>query len=200
MMTPSADTARILFRGPIDIIELSRFHGALNYINEGGFAEIHWLNTPGPIYTVCTDNCGTGPDVAKNNVGFDEEYREVVFKQPFTSIELKDILTAASIDPFNDYYIDGNQQWTKELIIAWWLKSNERIDYILDRYHAEINGRGKWDATPESFRSWLNFYQHGMKEYLEWYILELGNQPTILPALVVDWTRKQQLDDLLRSS
>lgn len=39
----------------------------------GKWEEKHWMNTPGPLYCGDTDNCGTGPGDAPNNVELDEE-------------------------------------------------------------------------------------------------------------------------------
>lgn len=38
----------------------------------GTWEEKHWMSTPGPIYCGGTDNCGTGPVAAPNNVELDE--------------------------------------------------------------------------------------------------------------------------------
>ena len=58
---------------------------------------------------------------------------------------------------------------------VWWQKSNERVNYILDRYHDELNlpvildrpFYGPRERIPENYKSWLDFYQKGMKAYLE---------------------------------
>lgn len=90
---------------------------------------------------------------------------------------------------------------------VWWQKSNERVNYILDRYHDELNlpvildrpFYGPRERIPENYKSWLDFYQKGMKAYLEWYILKLSNQEIILNEFSFDWTRKNRLDDILKS-
>ena len=207
MTTPSKDIERILFEPKVDFEELGKFIGTMEFINYGDFKEINWLNTPGPIYTTYTDNCGTGQVEAMNNVGGDEDYHEVIFKQPLNRQELKETLTAAAVDPFGSYYFDGNQNWTSKLIIEWWSKSNERITYILEQYQDELNLPdildrplyGPREPIPDNYKNWLDFYQKGIKEYLEWYILKLSNQKTILEDLNLDWSRKNELDELLKS-
>ena len=206
-MTPTSDIERILFTGSMDTTQLTDFIDDLSFINYEDCNGISWLNTPGPIYTTHTDNCGTGQVEAMSNVGGDEDYCEVIFKQPFTKQELKETLTAAAVDPFGAYYFDGNQYWNTELIVDWWSKSNERIAYILERYCDELNLPdvldrplyGPRNPIPENYKSWLDFYQNGMKAYLEWYILKLSNKQTKLEDIKFDWTRKFEFDNLLKS-
>jgi hypothetical protein len=206
-MIPLPDIAELLFTGPLDEPRIIEFIGDDSYVNiaKGLFAEINWLNTPGPIYTTHTDNCGTGQVAAMNNVGGDENYHEVIFKQPFSRQELKETLTAAAIDPFDAYYFDGNTNWTTELIHQWWAKSKERITYILDNYEHEIKLPdildrplyGPRNPIPENYKSWLDFYQNDMKNYLEWYSFKLSGQQAALAELNVDWKRKEELDKVL---
>jgi hypothetical protein len=205
-MTPSADIERILFSGSIDTDQLRDFFDDLSFMNYGGFKEISWLNTPGPIYTTCTDNCGTGQVEAMNNVGGDEDYHEIIFKQPLTKQELKETLTAAAIDPYGAYYFDGNENWTEEQIIEWWEESDKRIEYILALYRDELSLPdildrplyGPREPIPENYKNWLDFYQNGMKEYLEWYIHKLCRKQTAISNLGFDWRRKEELDTLLK--
>lgn len=206
-MIPSSHIEKILFNGPIDSSQLPDPFNNKVFLNQGGFNEINWLNTPGPIYTTHTDNCGTGQIEAINNVGGNEDYHEIVFKQPFTWQELTETLTAAAVDPFNAYFFDGNENWTTELIIIWWSESKKRIDYILKLYHEELILPAVLDRLlygpqkpiPINYKNWLDFYQNGMKEYLEWYMLKLGGKPIILTDLDFNWTEKNELDSLLGS-
>lgn len=203
-MIPSPDIKRILFNGPIDETQLKVFLIQLNF-NHGSFNKIHWLNTPGPIYTTCTDNSGTGQAEATNNIGGDDKYHEIIFKQPFTKEELKETLVAAYTDSEDAYFYDGNENWTKELIINWWSKSEERIACILDLYYREMNlpevpdelSFGDIEPIPQNYRHWLDFYQNGMKEYLEWYIFKLCGEQMELNDLHIDWSGKERFDKLL---
>jgi hypothetical protein len=81
-MIPNKDVEKILFEPTINKEEMIVLTGHFEFVNYGGFKEVNWLNTPGPIYTTYTDNCGTGQVEAMNNVGGDENYHEVIFKQP----------------------------------------------------------------------------------------------------------------------
>lgn len=219
MAAPNIEVEEILFRHSIDKNLSSEFGFMPECIHFGGFKEINWLNTPGPIYTTCTDNCGTGQIEAPSNVGGDEDYREIIFKQPFSKQELKETLSAAACDLFGSYYFDGNQNWNLEKIISWWDRSEDRINYIIERYKAElglpdkphithwkigekiVTGRlyGPPRPIPENYKYWLDFYQFEMKDYLEWYIFKLHGQKIILPTLDFDWARKQEFDELFNT-
>jgi hypothetical protein len=204
MTTPTKEIERILFEQTIDTKELEPLIWTLECINYGDFKEVNWLNTPGPIYTTYTDNCGTGQVEASNNVGGDEDYHEIIFKQPFSRQELKETLTAAAVDPYGAYYFDGNQNWNAENVLEWWNKSEERISYILDNYKAELNLPdildrplyGPRQPIPENYKFWLDFYQLSMKEYLEWYISRIHKRTIHLPQLSFDWTRRNKLDEI----
>lgn len=218
-MRPSRDIEEILFKSPIDITDLQNFVDGQNCFSSGGFKDIHWLNTPGPIYTTCTDNCGTGQIEAINNVGGDHDYREVIFKQPFTKEELRATVLAGLSDPFGSYYIDGSLHWNKDNILEWWEKSRERVEYIIDRYNNELNLPDKphissWKiggkiftghlygppgAIPENYKYWLDFYQQDMKHYLEWYIYKLHSQHVVLPTFSFAWSQKESLDKVFIS-
>jgi hypothetical protein len=203
-MIPSPDIKRILFNGPIDKTLLKEFLIETNF-NQGNFNEIHWLNTPGPIYTTHTDNSGTGQAEAVNNISGDIDYHEIIFKQPFTREELKETLVAAYTDSLEAYFYDGNENWTKELIINWWSKSEERVACILELYDRELNlppvpdelSFGDIEPIPQNYKNWLDFYQNGMKEYLEWYIFRLCGEQMELDDINIDWSKKEGFDKLV---
>jgi len=207
MTTPESDIQRLLFSKTFEGEKLATFAGTSYFIQTNDFANINWLNTPGPIYTTITDNCGTGQIEAINNVGGDEDYREIIFKQPYSLQELKEVLNAASIDPLDSYYFGGNAKWDKSNIIKWWQKSDERISYILERYKEELNLPdplyrplyGPRKAIPENYKYWLDYYQFSMKEYLEWYIYKIHGLTIDLPTLSFDWTNRNEFDKLYLS-
>jgi hypothetical protein len=208
-MTPTKEIEEILFNEAIDTSRIIKLipDGDIRFMSRGGFQEINWLNTPGPIYTTFTDNCGTGQVEAMNNVGGDEDYHEIIFKQPFTIQELEETLNAAAVDPFDSYYFDGNKNWTPQLIKTWWANSPKRIQYILTLYEVELDlpdilNRplyGPRMPIPKNYKNWLDFYQNSIKDYLEWYILKLSQQHTILEEVNFDWTARKHLDKLFAS-
>lgn len=219
MNYPETDIEHILFGPYIDKELLIPTGFEISIYDGGEFKDINWLNTPGPVYTTFTDNCGTGQIAALNNIGGDEDYREVIFKQPFTHKELKEILVAAAIEPFGAYYFDGTQHWNKDNITEWWRKSEERVTYILERYKDELmlpekphvsswkigdkifTGQlfGSERPVPENYKYWLDFYQFHMRAYLEWYLYKIHGCAIDLPVFNFDWSKRKQLDKLFFS-
>ena len=217
---PDIETENIIFKSSPNFIQLrSMFKSAAHLNQHGDFSNINWLNTPGPIYTTTTDNCGTGQTEAVNNVSGDKDYCEIIFKQPVNFKELEETISAAICDPFGSYYFDGNQNWNFENIITWYNQSEDRINYIVDRYREELRlplhqphicswkigneiftGQlyGPPKSVPENYKSWLDFYQFGLKNYLEWYVYQLESRKVNLPSLNYDWTIKDELDSYLK--
>ncbi len=208
-----------LFKGELTKEQLVGLDWDINDL--GGFKneEIYWLNTPGPIYTTQTDNCGTGQPEALNNVGGDEDYYEFIFKQPFNEKELIEIKSSADVDPLGGYYIDGNKYWTNEKVIEWWGKIESVIDYMIVRYDEELKlpanpHNSLWDfgdgvkqiqlygppkPLPENYKSALDFYQFDIKNYLEWY-MKLNNGLSIkLDDIDYNWDKKMELDEKLKT-
>lgn len=213
------DIEEILFEKLIDKQALIAFNYLLDEsdFNENcDFNEINWLNTPGPIYTTFTDNCGIAAIDAINNIAVDEDYREIIFKQPFTKNELKETLAAATCDPFDGYFFDGNKNWNMKNISSWWSDSQKRIDTIIELYmevlivpeiqqvkSRKAGTKGFFAGNlikpiSQNYKNWLDFYQHEMKGYLEWYIYKIEKEKVKLPELNYDWKRKQELDKIFK--
>ncbi|MEH0154112.1 hypothetical protein V6R21_08170 [Limibacter armeniacum] len=208
-----------LYQGSPTIELLEKIGCDEHDINGAKNEEVFWLNTPGPIYTTQTDNCGTGQPEAPNNVGGDENYYEFIFKQPLSTIELNQIKNAADIDPFGGYYFDGNNYWTNERIITWWSKIEIVIEYMIDRYEEELQlplnahntlfdfGKGPEEAhffgpvtpMPENYKSALDFYQTELKNYLEWYMVTNNKSAAKLNELDFNWSEKVELDKKLKN-
>jgi hypothetical protein len=204
-----------LFEGKLTKERLDRLNWCINDLGGVKNEEIYWLNTPGPIYTTQTDNCGTGQPEAMNNVGGDENYYEFIFKQPYNETELLEVKSAADIDPLGGYYINGNEYWTNEIIVEWWGKVESIIDYMVDRYDDELklysnphnslwgfgNGIkemhlfGPTKPLPENYKSALDFYQFGLKNYLEWYMKTNNGLSFTLHENNYNWDRKLKLDE-----
>lgn len=203
-----------LYKGDSFEYLMEEFEYDTNSINGYKNEEVYWLNTPGPFYTTQTDNCGTGQIESPENVGGDEDYYEFIFKQPYTKERLKEVATASYVDPFGAYYIDGNQYWTNERIIDWWSKFDKVIDYMVGLYSKELklpsnpheslwNFNGKIEVMhlfgpsvpiPLNYKCALDFYQNGLKEYLEWYMKFNSNETIKLKTLDYDWSKKEMLD------
>jgi hypothetical protein len=201
MYLPNAEIQSLIYASQKDLELLGRLK-YVDKLNKGGdFLEVHWLNTPGPIYTTYTDNTGTGRNFAINNVSVDENWQEAIFRQPVNLVEMQEVIIAATTDPFEAYFFDGNLNWNQDSILSWWDKSWVRISYIIELYKKELELPIQEDITawmrpmPENFKAWLDFYQLGMKDYLEWYVYKIENKQIInLPPLKFDWTIKEELD------
>ncbi len=182
----------------------------INFVKEhtlelSDFKNIDWLNTPGPLYTTNKAIYGSGYVISPYNIANNQMKDQIVFKQPLSKKEADKTLLAIELDDFVGYYFDGNACWNKENIIKWWDKSDERIAAILELYKQELYLPNKSNdvdedfkrPTPENFKYWLDFYESGMKKYLEWYVYHLEGITIQLPKLSVDWTLKHKLDKIL---
>lgn len=78
-----------------------------------------FLTVPGPIWTVSSDTCATGRLSAPENVAYDHDYREFVFRQPRDEEELAAIMSADSEEVFGCYRFDGLNRWTSQSLAAW---------------------------------------------------------------------------------
>ncbi len=173
-------------------------------LGDNDFCNIDWLNTPGPLYATNKATFGSGYIIACKNIANNMQKCQVVFKQPLNKCEVEKTLLAVELDDFAGYYFNGNNCWNKDNIIAWWQKSEERIMTILELYKQELHLPQKayedYDIfqrpAPENYKRWLDFYQEGMKTYLEWYIYKLSNNKIALPELMFDWRLKEQLDKI----
>lgn len=179
-------------------------HAEDNILIDSDFNHIDWLNTPGPLYTTNKNIYGSGNIIAQHNIACNKGKNQVIFKQPFTKKESDKTLLALELDDYEGYYFNGNCCWNKENIIAWWDKSEERIAAILELYKQELympQKAGNTDddfkrPTPENYKYWLDFYQGGMKNYLEWYTKQLTGETVVLAELQIDWAIKEKLDKI----
>lgn len=179
-------------------------HAEDNLLIDSDFNHIDWLNTPGPVYTTNKNIYGSGNIIAQHNIACNKRKNQVIFKQPFTKKESDKTLLALELDDYEGYYFDGNCYWNKDNIIAWWDKSEDRIAAILELYKQELYMPQKSNhadedfkrPTPENYKYWLDFYECGMKKYLEWYIFQLENVHINLPEIFIDWSIKEKLDKI----
>lgn len=173
-----------------------------NELNQSDFDNKDWLNTPGPLYTTNKNTYGSGYIIAQHNIAFNSAMNQVIFKQPLNKKESDKTILALELDDFEGYYFDGNCCWNKDNILAWWDKSEDRVAAILELYKQELYKTAKEDKedfkrpTPENYKYWLDFYQGGMKHYLEWYLEQLSGEKISLPELQLDWSIKEKLDKI----
>lgn len=135
----------------------------------GKFAEKNPFNIPGPIYGAMTDTCATGPAEAPDNVMLDPAGQEFIFRQPSNVGELRQVFGAAWIDPFVGYGVDGNSNWSLELIRDWWRSRMELIH--------------KSQSIPQPKKQvarWRSYLDEQAESYLRAYafLIEDGHLPS----------------------
>lgn len=154
---------------------LGHRHGEYPFL--GKWEDKHWMNTPGPIYGGDTTSCGTGPLAAPNNVGVDEEWQEVIYRQPVNRYELRQIVGAAWSEVVHGYGADGSLHWSYETIKEWWADPRHKIEQELQRlYEAQLALRDK--KNYEGFSSlmrWMDYLKDGVYQYLKVYAFFLDN-------------------------
>ncbi len=147
----------------------------------GQWADRHRLNTPGPLYGAETDNCGTGPLAAPNNIHRDGEGFEFIFRQPVNRYEVRQVLLAAEWDPFNGYGADGNEHWTYDAIKECWRGRPEMEAELAQEYQKQLAlGEQKDYAYLVGLERWRDYINDGMEAYLRAYAFLLleGRPPT----------------------
>ncbi len=154
---------------------LGRHHGDEYF--QGKWADKHWMNTPGPLYCGETDNCGTGPGEAPNNVEVDSEGFQVTYRQPVNRYELRQVVRAAWDDPFCGYGAGGDLHWTYETIKAWWAEPRRKVEQEIRRlYDAQLAlGEKKNYEYSAGLWRWLDYIKDGVYQYLQVYAFFLDN-------------------------
>ncbi|QDT44145.1 hypothetical protein Pan241w_42510 [Gimesia alba] len=132
---------------------------------DGIFSERNRFNIPGPFYCGQTDNCLTGRLEAPDNVMYDENGYEFLFRQPINHSELENVVSAANFDPFCGYAADGNQHWTLTLISDWW-KSRDDLLAEVDALRTLNDNVDEWQAyltgpAIEYLRQYAFFIEEG---------------------------------------
>jgi hypothetical protein len=164
--------------------EMGKCHGEGVFL--GQWTDKHWLNTPGPVYCGATDNCGTGPFAAPNNVHIDAEGYEFVFRQPVNRYEVRQVLLAADHDPFSGYGAGGDVHWTYEAIKEWWRGRRDMEAELAKEYKEQLAlGDRKNYLYFAGLSRWRDYLEDGMETYLRVYAFFLleGRPPTAADRL-----------------
>jgi hypothetical protein len=137
----------------------------------GRWEERDWRNVPGPFYGAETDTCGTGFPAAPRNVLEDDEFgTEFLWRQPRDLDELRAVLDAAALDPFEGYNWDGDEHWTPDLVWMWW-ESRSQVEEWLAKADFTNSGsaaRALSDAATE-YRRYIADELHGdLERYADW--------------------------------
>ncbi|MFI9366197.1 hypothetical protein ACIG5E_34865 [Kitasatospora sp. NPDC053057] len=140
-----------------------------------------WLNVPGPFYTGIADNCWTGRLHAPRHVLYGGEYfGEYVYRQPTTTAEVLNLVTAAQEDPYRGYACDGDSRWTPEAVRDWWRdrgRVTEYLESLLPRWSS--SDRSDEREAAEGLRDFATYITEGLGADLRKYLfrLEEGRYP-----------------------
>jgi len=160
------------------LADLGERHGVGRFT--GKWEDKHWMNTPGAIYCSETDNSGTGPLAAPNNVLIDAYGYGFVFRQPVNRYELRQTLQAAEWDPFRAYGADGDAHWSLREIRAWWAQV-PALEREIERWYSEqLALEHRKDLIMfAGLLHWRDYFRDGMHQYLRIYafFLEEGHVP-----------------------
>lgn len=130
------------------------------------------MNTPGPLFTGQADFALMGPTLAPRFVCVDEDGIDVVYRQPMRAEEFRDIMWAATHDPFDGYSAEGNLHWNAHGIRDWWRRRGEIVAHI----NKNVMSREWWKSSGDLpiLRSigtdWLKFLECEAEPYLRCYM------------------------------
>ncbi len=170
----------VFFNVTAALKDMGHWHG--DDLFQGNWADKHWMNTPGPLYCGSTDNCGTGFFEAPNNVRFDAEGFQVIYRQPVDIYELRQVMLASSHDTFQGYGADGDANWSYGAIKVWWSKQRSAIMQEVRRYIEILDPQGTkkdHDYVGGLWR-WLDYLaSESLRQYLQIYafFLDTGHPP-----------------------
>lgn len=111
-----------------------------NFLDNSYWNVKHPFNFPGPFYTGESDTCGTGDVEAPNNVMYDENAMEFIFRQPQTFEEFLGVVDAAAVEVLNSYSCDGNNFWSYAKCKEWWKNRFDIISEMNKDETKKVNG------------------------------------------------------------
>ncbi len=112
----------------------------IGFLDNDYWFEKHPFNFPGPFYTGQSDSCGTGDIEAPDNVMYDSNTFEYIFKQPSSFEELLCVLDAAAVEVFDSYACNGNRYWTYNLCKEWWRDKDKLVAQLNTPEVMKVNG------------------------------------------------------------
>lgn len=144
----------------------------------GNWKQIHWMNTPGPIYCAETDNATPAPLAAPNHVGEDKGGFQVIYRQPANLFDLHQVVEAANCDPFDGYGINGDLHWSYETIKGWWSGPHREIEQEVRQLYKIYLTQGD-HVQGAGLQRWVDYFQEGLYQYLQAYafFLDTGRLP-----------------------
>ncbi|MEU2655106.1 hypothetical protein ABZ615_07255 [Streptomyces sp. NPDC007325] len=140
-----------------------------------------WLNVPGPFYTGMADNCWTGRLHAPRHVLYGGQYfAEYVYRQPATTAEVLNLVTAAQEDPYRGYACDGDGRWTPGAVRDWWRDRRRVTEYLESLLPGwSSSDRAEQREAAEGLRDFAAYIAEGLGADLRRYLfrLEEGSYP-----------------------
>lgn len=153
----------------------------IDFIAANLWEDKHPFNFPGPFYTGQSNTCGTGDVEAPDNVFYDADTCEYIFRQPSNYKEFVDVLDAAAVEVFDSYACNGNKYWTYDLCKEWWHNRRWLLEQLDNPELKKVNG-----ARSNLYRDYLvTNDEQDLKRYC--FFLLHGHYPSLneenLPAL-----------------
>ncbi|MFD3594103.1 ferredoxin [Nocardia sp. NPDC058640] len=139
----------------------------------GKWANRDWRNVPGPFYGAGTDNCLTGRFTAPAHIVYDDDYYEVIYRQPGNPRETYVLLEAMRQDPYSCYAADGDKHWTLPLIRDWWADRGRLAEWINQAIASQPTGEHEEDFR--GLHAYDTYLTNGLETYLVEYAFWLDN-------------------------
>jgi hypothetical protein len=127
------------------------------------------LTVPGVIWSVSSDTCATGRLSAPDNIAYDHDWREFVFRQPRNEAELAAIMSAESEEVFGCYRFDGLSRWTSRSVGAWFQDMEVLLGYVRHILSTESDSeittglhQYETELTSPEFRDYLSDFEKAL--------------------------------------
>ncbi|MFE1595134.1 ferredoxin [Nocardia sp. NPDC058705] len=135
-----------------------------------------WRNVPGPFYGAGTDTCWSGREFAPDHITYeDDNWGEIVYRQPTNPAETFALLTGMWSDPFSGFGSDGHTHWTMQLIREWWSDRARLAAWIDKAASAFSSDAGRDQDAAHSLRDYEAYLNNGLETYLVEYAFWLDN-------------------------
>ncbi|MFJ6769467.1 hypothetical protein ACIQOV_00555 [Kitasatospora sp. NPDC091257] len=107
-------------------------------------------------------------------------FGEYVYRQPTTTAEVLNLVTAAQEDPYRGYACDGDSRWTPEAVRDWWRDRGRVTEYLESLLPGwSSSDRSDEREAAEGLRDFAAYITEGLGADLRKYLfrLEEGHYP-----------------------
>jgi hypothetical protein len=139
------------------------------FLDHDHWKEKHPFNFPGPFYTGESDTCCTGHIEAPDNVLYDANGQEYIFRQPGSYVEFIGTVNAAAVEVFDSYSCNGSDHWTHQRCKEWWQNKPALLKQLNDPEIREVNGDRislyidyLGSSAEHDLRRYCYFLEHGI--------------------------------------